>query len=87
MSKTWLILLIVGVVLMALFIVAAVAAFLFLPANPRLDGAAAGTGPGLRGRSRQPAAGQTVDMDKLVRAVNRRLNSGWNRLARVRGIG
>ncbi len=84
MNKTWLILLIVGVVIAALFMLAAVAAFLFLPQIH--DSLMRPEGPVLVYEvdldSLPP--GKSVDMSKLVEVLDRRLNSGWNRLARLR---
>jgi SecD/SecF fusion protein len=84
MSKTWVILLIAGVVLVGLFMLAAVAAFVFLPnlgaslTQPK--------GPVLvyEVDPTSLTPGQTVNMDSLLKAVHRRLNSRRNRLARIR---
>ena len=87
MSKTWLVLLIGGVVVVAFLMVAAVAAFVFLP---QIQDWMAGEPQGpvlvyeVDPESLFP--GQEVDMDKLVQAINRRLNPGRERLARVRRL-
>ena len=54
MNKTWLILLVAGVGVAALFMLIAVAAFVFFPQIQQFDDAAQGPGLGLRSRSRQP---------------------------------
>jgi preprotein translocase subunit SecD len=84
MHKTWLILLIAGVIVVALFMLTAVAAFLFLPIIG--DAMAQPQGPVLvyEVDPDSLAPGRTVDMNKLMRAMNRRLNPGWNKLARLR---
>ncbi len=86
MNKTWLILLIAGVVLVALFMLAAVGAFVFLPQIR--DAMTQPQGPVLVYEVDPDSVGpgQTVDMDKLVQAINRRLNPGWSRLAVVRTL-
>jgi SecD/SecF fusion protein len=86
MSKTWLILLVVGVVVVPLLMLAAGAAFLLLPqirdamAEPQGAVLIYEVDPD----SLSPA--QTVDMDRLMQAVDRRLNPGWGGLARIRRL-
>ena len=85
MNKTALVLLIVGVALAAFLMVAAVAAFVFLPYMQDLM-AGAPQGPVLvyEVDPGSLTGGQGVDMNKLAKAIDRRLGVGRNRLARVR---
>jgi preprotein translocase subunit SecD len=87
MSKTWLILLVAGVVVVALFMLIAVAAFVFFPQIQQSMMQPKGPVLVYEVDPDNSTPGQTVDMDKLAQAVDRRLNSRWIRLARVRELG
>jgi preprotein translocase subunit SecD len=86
MSKTWLILLIVGVVLVGLFMAVAVAVFLFFPQIR--DAMTEPQGPVLiyEVDPDSLAAGQSVDMNAMLQAIDRRLNPGWSNLARIKRL-
>ena len=89
MSKTWLVLLVAGVVVVALFMLIAVAAFLFFPQIQQSDDAAEGPGLGLRSRSHERAApGAMLTWTNSWHAVNRRLSlySHWKRLPAARKL-
>jgi preprotein translocase subunit SecD len=86
MNKTWLILLVVGVVLIGLFLLAAVASFVFLPQLGDLMTQPKGPVLVYEVDPTSLTPGQQVDMDKLVRAVSSRLKAGWKSLARVRKL-
>jgi SecD/SecF fusion protein len=86
MNKTWLILLVAGVVLVGLFLLTAVAAFLFFPqirdamAEPQGDVLIYEVDPD------SVTPGQTVDMNQLAQAIDRRLNPGWIGGTRIRRL-
>jgi SecD/SecF fusion protein len=84
MNKTWLILVIAGIVLVGLFILTAAAAFLFFPQIR--DSMTHPQGPVLIYEVDPDglAPGETVDMNKLVQAIDRRVSTEWSRLACVR---
>jgi len=84
MSKTWVIFLIVGVVLVMLFLMTAVAAFVFLPDMQVLITQPKGPVLVYEVDPTGVPPGQSVDMGNLLRALNGRVDSGPRRLARVR---
>ncbi len=86
MSKTWLIVLVAGIVVVALFMLIAVAAFVFFPQIQQSMMQPKGPVLVYEVDPDSLTPGQTVDMDKLARAIDRRLNVGWNRLGQVRKL-
>ena len=86
MSKTWLILLVAGVVVVALFMLIAVAAFVFFPQIQQSMMPPQGPVLVYEVDPDSPTPVQIVDMDKLAQAIDRRLNTAWNRLAQVRRL-
>jgi SecD/SecF fusion protein len=86
MSKTWLTCLVVGVILVALLFVAAIAAFVFLPNLGALLSSPKGATLVYEVDPDSLAPGQTVDIDNLCKAIDRRLGFG-GRLGIVQRVG
>ncbi len=86
MSKTWVILLVAGVVLIGLFMLAAVAAFVFLPQLGDLMTQPKGPVLVYEVDPTSLTPGEQVDMDKLVRAINSRVMPRRSRLALARKL-
>jgi SecD/SecF fusion protein len=86
MNKTWAILLAVGVVLVALFMLTAVAAFVFLPQLGDLMTQPKGPVLVYEVDPTSLTPGQQVDMDKLMYAINSRVKPRGSRLALVRKL-